>query len=194
MISLELDMELPSKCKECPLRSILNGKWYCSASQVNMSDDCVNVKRPFWCKLHDNKAPSSMLHFKGELGDGHIHINAKDLIEHNVREQHEIQRMKLRKLANNPALSEDAKEVLNTQVYYINLLEWWREQYIKLQKKYEQLTIKDRKHLVKAKDWTNPKVKAVIKLDVPEWQIGQPVTVYFKDTMCKIGICEAEQE
>jgi rubrerythrin len=102
--------------------------------------------------------------------------------------------MKLRKLANNPALSEDARTVLNTQVYYINMLEWWREQYIELQKKYEQLTIKDRKHLVKAKDWTNPKVKAVIKLDVPEWQIGQQVTVYFKDTMCKIGICEAEQE
>lgn len=33
-------------------------------------------------------------------------------------------------------------------------------------------------------------MKAVIKLDVPDWQIGQEVSVYFKDTMMKKGICE----
>lgn len=37
-------------------------------------------------------------------------------------------------------------------------------------------------------------MKAVIKLDVPEWQIGSEVTVYFKDTMIEKGICEKEQE
>ena len=37
-------------------------------------------------------------------------------------------------------------------------------------------------------------IKAVIELDVPEWQIGQPVTVYFKDTMCKRGVCEAASD
>ena len=36
-------------------------------------------------------------------------------------------------------------------------------------------------------------MKAVIRLDVPEWQIGQEVTVFFKDTMEKNGICDAEQ-
>ena len=35
-------------------------------------------------------------------------------------------------------------------------------------------------------------MKAVIRLDVPDWQIGQPVTVYFKDTMQKNGVCEAD--
>lgn len=35
-------------------------------------------------------------------------------------------------------------------------------------------------------------VKAVIRLDVPDWQIGQEVSVYFKDTMMKKGICEKE--
>ena len=35
-------------------------------------------------------------------------------------------------------------------------------------------------------------MKAVIKLDVPDFQIGQPVVVYFKDTMRKEGICELE--
>lgn len=34
-------------------------------------------------------------------------------------------------------------------------------------------------------------MKAVIYLDVPEWQIGQDVSVYFPDTMFKRGKCEA---
>lgn len=34
-------------------------------------------------------------------------------------------------------------------------------------------------------------MKAVIYLDVPEWQIGQDVSVYFPDTMVKHGKCEA---
>ena len=38
-------------------------------------------------------------------------------------------------------------------------------------------------------------MKAVIRLDVPDYQIGQPVSVYFKDTMEKHGLCcEREQE
>ena len=35
-------------------------------------------------------------------------------------------------------------------------------------------------------------MKAVIKLDVPDFQIGEDVTVYFKDTMMKKGVCEAD--
>lgn len=35
-------------------------------------------------------------------------------------------------------------------------------------------------------------MKAVIRLDVPEWQIGTEVSVYFKDTMMQRGICEKE--
>ena len=37
-------------------------------------------------------------------------------------------------------------------------------------------------------------MKAVIKLDVPDFQIGQPVTVYFRDTMQKKGYCEPDRE
>ena len=37
-------------------------------------------------------------------------------------------------------------------------------------------------------------VKAVIELDVPEWQIGQEVTVYFPDSMMKHGKCELLKE
>ena len=44
--------------------------------------------------------------------------------------------------------------------------------------------------------WTDGEVgmKAVIHIDVPEYQIGQPVHVFFKDTMEKHGVCETEQE
>lgn len=34
-------------------------------------------------------------------------------------------------------------------------------------------------------------MKAVIYLDVPDYQIGQDVTVYFQDTTIKHGKCEA---
>ena len=37
-------------------------------------------------------------------------------------------------------------------------------------------------------------MKAVIELDVPDWQIGQDVTVYFPDTMLKHGKCELPKE
>ena len=33
-------------------------------------------------------------------------------------------------------------------------------------------------------------MKAVIYIDVPEYQIGQTVSVHFKDTMCVKGVCE----
>lgn len=37
-------------------------------------------------------------------------------------------------------------------------------------------------------------MKAVIKLDVPEWQIGEEVQVFFPDSMCKKGKCELQAE
>ena len=33
-------------------------------------------------------------------------------------------------------------------------------------------------------------VNACVKIKVPKWQIGQEVSVYFKDTMWIKGICE----
>ena len=37
-------------------------------------------------------------------------------------------------------------------------------------------------------------MKAIIELDVPEWQIGQQVEVFFPDTMMKKGVCELLKE
>ena len=37
-------------------------------------------------------------------------------------------------------------------------------------------------------------MKAIIKLDVPDWQIGQEVDIYFPDTMHIKGITEADYQ
>ena len=36
--------------------------------------------------------------------------------------------------------------------------------------------------------------KAIIRLDVPEWQIGQEASIYFPDSMHKFALCEADNE
>lgn len=35
-------------------------------------------------------------------------------------------------------------------------------------------------------------MKAIIRLDVPDWQIGQEVSIYFPDTMSVKGIVELD--
>ena len=35
-------------------------------------------------------------------------------------------------------------------------------------------------------------MKAIIRLDVPDWQIGKKVSVYFPDSMVLNGICEID--
>ena len=37
-------------------------------------------------------------------------------------------------------------------------------------------------------------MKAVINVDVPEWQIGQDVSIYFPDSMLKHGKCLLKEE
>ena len=37
-------------------------------------------------------------------------------------------------------------------------------------------------------------MKVIIRLDVPDWQIGQEVSIYFPDTMSVKGIVESEEE
>lgn len=36
-------------------------------------------------------------------------------------------------------------------------------------------------------------MKAIIEVDVPEYQIGQEVSVYFKDTMCVKSVCKKKR-
>lgn len=37
-------------------------------------------------------------------------------------------------------------------------------------------------------------MKAVVKLDVPDWQIGQEVSVFFPDSMVAHGVAEKDEE
>jgi len=37
-------------------------------------------------------------------------------------------------------------------------------------------------------------MKAIIKLDVPDWQIGKKVSVYFPDTMVLNSICTNKRQ
>lgn len=37
-------------------------------------------------------------------------------------------------------------------------------------------------------------MRVIIELDVPEWQIGKQVEVFFPDTMMKKGVCELLKE
>ena len=68
------------------------------------------------------------MRFKGQLGDGHVHLTAEEYLYHRQRENHEKQKQKLRKLANNPAFSEEVRETLYLQIFYINLLEFYQQE------------------------------------------------------------------
>ena len=71
------------------------------------------------------------MHFKGTLCDDHLHMTAEKYWEHKIKESHELQRMKLRKLANNPILTDDIRHLMSLAIMNIDLMEYWRKQYIK---------------------------------------------------------------
>lgn len=62
--------------------------------------------------------------WKGELGDGHVHMTTMEYIDHKRRENDEKNKQYLRKLANNPALSKEAKEAIMFAVYRIDDIIW----------------------------------------------------------------------
>lgn len=138
MIELQLDREMPNNCGECPFKCVKNGDYHCVVSGVNLMDTCFE-KRPFWCKLQETEKMYSRFTFKSQLCDGHVHLTAKDFIEHKNAEFHTQQQMKLKKFANNPALSEDFRELLYQQIYNINLLQWYRKEWMDLLNKYRKI-------------------------------------------------------
>lgn len=62
--------------------------------------------------------------WKGELGDGHVHMTTMEYIDHKRREEDEKNKLYLRKLANNPALSQDARLAIMFAVYRIDDIIW----------------------------------------------------------------------
>jgi hypothetical protein len=138
MIELQIDTDMPNGCKECRFKGYKDGKWYCIASKVPMADECLE-QRPFWCKLQETEKMYSRFTFKSQLCDGHVHLTAKDFIDHKVAEGHMKQQMKLKKYANNPALCEDLREMLYQQIYNINQLQWYRKEWMDLLNKYRKI-------------------------------------------------------
>ena len=69
----------------------------------------------------------SNLRWKGELGDGHIHMTAKEFVEHRSLEDYERNKQMLRKIANNPILSEEAQEAIRFAVYRMDDIVWLRK-------------------------------------------------------------------
>ena len=67
------------------------------------------------------------LKWKGELGDGHIHMTATEFVEHRSREDFEKNKQALRKLANNPILSKEAQEAIRFAAYRMDDIIWQRK-------------------------------------------------------------------
>ena len=65
--------------------------------------------------------------FKGELGDGHVHMTAQEYCEHKVLENIEKNKMILRKLSNNPVLTEEVKKAIRFALYRLNDNIWLRK-------------------------------------------------------------------
>lgn len=74
----------------------------------------------------------SEVKWKGELGDGCVHVTGMEYCEHKVREQYETDLKVLRKLANNPILNPDVRStVLRAIACYKDKI-MWRDEYIRV--------------------------------------------------------------
>lgn len=71
------------------------------------------------------------LHFKGTLCDDHVHMTGEEYREHKLKEHHEYQKKMLRKLANNPAISDVFRDVLWNAILNIECMEFYRKLYKK---------------------------------------------------------------
>ena len=84
------------------------------------------------------------MNWKGELGDGEVHMTAHDYVEHKVAEDHEQKRMQLRKIANNPILSKEAAEAVRYAVYILDDNIWLRNRIMELQEQIENMKARNR--------------------------------------------------
>ena len=81
----------------------------------------------------------SILKWKGELGDGHVHMTAREFCEHRTRERTEQQRQILRKVGNNPILNEETKMAVRYAVYALEDNELLRKRIEDLQEQIENM-------------------------------------------------------
>ena len=69
----------------------------------------------------------TQLRFKTELADGEIHMTAHEFVEHRTREDLEMHKTELRKLANNPILNKETQKLVRYAVYCVDDILWYRE-------------------------------------------------------------------
>ena len=77
------------------------------------------------------------IRWKGELGDGQIHMTAQEYCEHKVAEDHELKRQTLRKLSGNPILADEVRQAIRYAVYILDDNIWLRKQYMDLKQMHE---------------------------------------------------------
>lgn len=81
----------------------------------------------------------SAIRFKGMLCDGHVHMTASEIIEHNIRERYEKEDAVLKKLANNPAIDPEIRHVVWRAILRSNDIISWRRAYSNLLREYDEL-------------------------------------------------------
>lgn len=70
------------------------------------------------------------IRWKGELGDGRVHMTAKEYCEHKVSEDHERNRQILRKLSGNPILTDETRKAIRYAMFILDDNIWLRKQYM----------------------------------------------------------------
>lgn len=81
----------------------------------------------------------TQLRWKGELGDGEVHMTARDYLNHKVDEKHEKYRMMLRKIANNPILSEETKNAIHYAIFQMDDADFLRKRCSELKETIENM-------------------------------------------------------
>ena len=76
--------------------------------------------------------------FKGTVAGFHV-MDVESRIEHNVRERCEADERMLKKLAHNPMLNPEFKELLQRAILRSRDMLLWRKEYIEMRNKYEAL-------------------------------------------------------
>ena len=69
---------------------------------------------------------------------GSVVMSAEQAIEHATKEDYIRQQIHLKKMANNPILSDDARSVLCSAISNINVLMFYKTEYLKLKKSMEE--------------------------------------------------------
>lgn len=81
----------------------------------------------------------SVLRWKGELADGHVHMTAHEYVEHRTKENHERQRQILRKLSGNPILTDEIRMAVRYAVYILDDNDFYRKQVSELREEIDNM-------------------------------------------------------